>query len=399
VLSSLLLSALLAGAPPFDPDDVAPAPPPERAPELVLRPLRPGARAGRVWVDATPAALVLRGEVRGPPPAFAEREEDLAAAERVEISLAAGRDPALPPGPLRALFLRRWVLSGHFAAETLATDAYTSLANERPLRALEPRALPMMRAETDPASGWRFEIRVPWSALPPQDALAIRDLRLAVEVAGPGAARASTAPRLRPGVPATFPRVRLATPRTFRVTPCDEPLAGEDARGRPVPAWFVPPAEGDFVDEVIVVGGTRPFDSAPPPAALRSGRTGRGPGGPALEVEPRSYLDAGPDTWVCLPRVAVRRGRAVHRLGFTAGTEGVTVKRLAGGALRLVSGDHTLLAAPDWSRVEVFQRAPAGTGGADRPVRALCLHEGRYDACEPQRDRDDPAPASAPRRP
>lgn len=361
---SLALAALLAaGAPPpaLDPDDLSPIALPGRPADLALRPARSGGPAGQVWAVTTPAGLVLRGEVAGERPAFAAREEDLAAGARLELTLAAPRDPALPAGALRTLFTRRWQLSGRFAAETLASEAYATLADERPIRALEPRVLPELR--TVPVDrGWRFEIHVPWSALPPQAALTVREVRLALALAGPGKqVLSTTSPR---GRRAALSTVRLASPPTFRVTPCDEPLAGEDPRGRTVPAWFVPPIEGEFVDEVIVVT--------------------RGPAGAAVLVEPRSYLDAGPDTYVCLPRVAVRRNGKVHRLGFTA-TE-ATLKRIAGGALLLVSGRHTLLVSPDWSRLEVFDPARPRAGGAPRAVRALCLRGDRYEACAHHND-------------
>jgi len=440
---------------------------------LTLRAAVPGGPSGRVWFTTSDRGLVVTGAVDGPAPAFAPAGADVAtllAADHVEVWLAGPNDAQLPPlgwgnqfgeqgpdacderdvcrawadrqRPHRAAvakqLVRQWVASGGAAVEAYATPARGALLD--PFAAFAPRGGVRMKAVAAAgARGWTFQVEVPWTALPPLDVLEVAELRVLVDVfaRAPAGARqgafASTSAARRWGVPATFNRVRLARPRVYRVSPCDDPLGGADVYGKEHRAWYVP-EERDFQSSFLIVNSAVGYQYEPSEPS------------PILQPIPRFWREVEPGTTLCGPELSIRRGDGVHRLKLPVRAQGLALRRLPGGAMLVKSGpevreasyfgsgtcgscpralfdvihvdrafratrafaielvhpgseEQDLALAPDWSRVTLFRReAPEALHGPQPPWTAEdhCLRGTRYVACGVRTGARPPDPPNVP---
>ena len=68
-----------------------------RPADLTLIPHGEGARHGKIWLQTVAEGLLIVGEVDGRAPAFPQSDNDILEADHVEVWLADGKDPELPP--------------------------------------------------------------------------------------------------------------------------------------------------------------------------------------------------------------------------------------------------------------------------------------------------------------
>ena len=185
---------------------------------------------------------------------------------------------------LRRLFLRQWLFAGADYSyrnplfEDFASGAYAGLrANFFPEdlpRELEPKSEDGVSFEIDTErqqetrhnaagtaynyyrqTGYHFHLFIPYKAFPPSQQLKLENLYLMVDVfsAAPTGRKmgdfSSTSAARQWGRPATFNHLRLSSPRTFSITPCEYKLAQKDLYNETYPAWFflpASPAESDL---------------------------------------------------------------------------------------------------------------------------------------------------------
>jgi hypothetical protein len=222
------------------------APYTDRPPDVTLVPHGRDARHGRVWVQTVGSGLLIVGEVDGERPDFPRNQNLILEKDHVEIWLADGKDPDLPPigwgnqfdqvtlpkgadscpdwlksmdrgvadaqaadkkcrnwaetqihyRPFfKRLFLRQWLVTPDYAVEAFATLAYDQItarfASDRPNN--EEIPLPMKPAGTvqmwpSPGKdrvGYGFVVMIPFTAFPPLSSTQLSDLRLLVDVFNP----------------------------------------------------------------------------------------------------------------------------------------------------------------------------------------------------------------------
>jgi hypothetical protein len=334
----------------------------ETPPTLLLHPLSPQARPGKVWIRKMEAGLVIIGRVDGPKPVFPTKEADLQNGEHVELWLSAVRKLELPPigwgyqfdditlpngaascsdlqmmgSPaqedtkencrkwaqqqevyrkyFKRLFVRQWQMAPGLVRETYAEPAFAEIERrfdapikneweKNPPEILQPRISPFFREFRDDDAGYQFQITVPWDALPPTDDQRLQDLDLLVEVfSGPGRDRkfvySSTAPSRAYGEPETFNHVRIEQPREYELTPCDYELTGLDIHREPQKAYFLP-TQSDMLTSVFILQNyTRGYAYGP---------TGLSPG----TRETKFFWKESGDEVVCGPLLRYKKANTV----------------------------------------------------------------------------------------
>ena len=165
----------------------------DRPPDITLVPHGQDARHGNVWVQNVGWGLLIAGEVDGPPPDFPRNKNLIVEKDHIEIWLADGEDPELPPlgwsnqfvetplpkgaescadwakagGTVNApaegkcrrwaevqsryrtyfkrLFVRQWLVTADYAVESFASPAYDEImarfASDQPANEEIPTAL------------------------------------------------------------------------------------------------------------------------------------------------------------------------------------------------------------------------------------------------------------------
>jgi hypothetical protein len=221
----------------------------DRPADLTLIPHGEGARRGQVWLQNVGYGLLVVGEVDGERPDFPRNKNLILEKDHVEIWLADGKDPELPPlgwgnqfdqitlpngadscadwskhgagetpaAPsasgaekrcrtwadtqtqyrplLKRLFLRQWLVTPDYAVESFASSAYDQIASrfasdkpnseEVPTPLKPADQLQMWFGQGQNRAGYTFEVLIPFTAFPPLSSTALRDLRLMVDVFNP----------------------------------------------------------------------------------------------------------------------------------------------------------------------------------------------------------------------
>ncbi len=252
---------------------------------------------------------------------------------------------------LPRLFVRQWAFSGadypHHGvlAEEFAGDAARQMDFVPDL--LQPRQGVLADAAvTQPQKQpgrWHFEILIPWSAFPPLNHLAVKDLWLKVDVfaRAPDGRRtgpfATSAPGGIFGRPITFNHIALQKPQEFAITPCHVGLTAADIYGDEEATWFMPPVE------TAEPSGELP---AAPPTAVDflienpAGGYFYDPDGwsPEIQPQPRFWHTLGPGEAICGPKLAYRRSGKTFQYEPVLEREGFDVKLLPDGWLLVKSG-------------------------------------------------------------
>jgi hypothetical protein len=253
----------------------------DRPADLTLIPHGRGARHGRIWLQTVGSGLLVVGEVDGDRPDFPRDKNLILQKDHVEIWLADGKDPDLPPlgwgnqfdqvtlpsgadscadwaqhgagetpaAPAAAgaekrcrtwadtqihyrpffkrLFLRQWLVTPDYAMESFATPAFDEItarfASDKPNSevptALNPADKPQMWfGHEKNGAGYTFEILIPFTAFPPLSATELRDLRLQVDVFNPPPAGKDVV-----AYSTTSPSRIYAKPETFNALRLDSP--------------------------------------------------------------------------------------------------------------------------------------------------------------------------------
>jgi len=221
----------------------------DRPADLTLVPHGTDARKGQVWLQTVGEGILVVGEVDGERPEFPRNKSLILEKDHVEIWLADGKDPELPPlgwgnqfdevtlpkgaesceewarkgaaetpaAPsaagaekrcrswadtqasyrtyLKRLFIRQWLVTPDYAVESFATPAYDEIAKrfasdkpgseEVPVPLKPAGELQMWFGPGKNGVGYTFEILIPFTSFPPLSATELRDLRLLVDVFNP----------------------------------------------------------------------------------------------------------------------------------------------------------------------------------------------------------------------
>lgn len=254
----------------------------DRPADLTLAPHGEGARHGQVWLQNVGFGLLVVGEVDGERPDFPRNKNLILEKDHVEIWLADGKDPELPPmgwgnqfdevtlpngadscadwskhgasetpaapsapaaekrcrtwadtqtqyRPLfRRLFLRQWLVTPDYAVESVATPAYDQItsryASDKPDSEEVPTflkpadQLQMWFGQNWKRPGYTFEILIPFTAFPPLSSADLRDLRFMIDVFNP------TQPGKEVVAYSTSSPARIyARPETFNTLRLDPP--------------------------------------------------------------------------------------------------------------------------------------------------------------------------------
>lgn len=338
-----------------------------------LIPSRPGARSGSMHIAGAKEGLVVRGEIGGGPPDFAKTAAAMPQKDHVEIWVAASSDPELPEigwgnqfgmmtckgeeltdeakkacpkftrdmtayrRQFRRLFVRQFQLAPDIAAETFATPAYNDIATRYAKQAadqlvgMKPSGLPNFTAQPS-ATGYSFTAVVPWSALPPVNALKLEKLRVMVDVfsATTGAASSqpysTTSSTRKYGDPATFTAVQLDAPMAFDITTCRYDLKTSDIYADEHPAWFFPNATGTLNVTFSIQNSARGYQYEP---------EGLSPG-----VVFTHYFEkqAAPGATICGPSLALAANGKIERSDFEVDEKNVETRALPDGSLLIKSG-------------------------------------------------------------
>jgi len=215
-----------------------------RPADLTLTPHGEGARHGQIWLQNIGFGFLIVGQVDGARPEFPRNKNLILEKDHVEIWLADGKDPDLPPigwgnqfgettlphgadscaewahkglapdtSPaekrcrtwaddqvhyrtyLRRLFVRQWLVTPDYAVESFATPAFDQItkrfASDKPGSEEVPtplnpaEGLQMWINNGKNSVGYTFEILIPFTSFPPLSATDLRDLRLLVDVLNP----------------------------------------------------------------------------------------------------------------------------------------------------------------------------------------------------------------------
>lgn len=274
---------------------------------------------------------------------------------------------------LRRLFVRQWLIAGSDSSgparrfEGFATTAYVGLganffSNDLP-NLLKPASDDGLVAEigsdvrpenkrtaggapyTDyHQAGYHFHVFIPYRAFPPTPQLQLADVYLTVDdfSSAPEGRKMgdylSTASKRQWGPPATFNHLRLATPRTFSVSPCEYKLEQQDLYGQKHPSWFfpAPPVKGsDLRSTFALINPAGGYMYAP--------------SGVSPEVTSADYFwkQLANGATVCNPRLAWRDGATIKQTDFNLDGERFEAQTLPDGWTLVLSG-------PTASRLSVF---------------------------------------------
>ncbi len=274
---------------------------------------------------------------------------------------------------LQRLFVRQWLIGGgawtaqptHFF-EDFASTAYAGLKSnffrENLPVALEPKGMDDLTTEvsydirqeqrTNAAGvagpynrriGYRFHIFVPYSSFPPAQQLKLTDLYLMVDVFGSApegrkmGEYSSTSAARQWGKPATFNHLRLATPRSFSITPCEEKPEQTDLYGEKYASWFFPTKPGK--DATL----QSTFALMNPAAGYMYE-----PGGVSPEAVQAKYFwkQLANGAAICRPNLAWHKGNATARSEFFVDEKSFEARALPDGWTLVRSGPTTWTHSP-----------------------------------------------------
>ena len=178
---------------------------------------------------------------------------------------------------LRRLFVRQWLIaSSQYQTrffEDFATTAYAglnaNLFHDNLPTVLQPKSDDGVTVEIGGESrpetkhdaagnaytaghqtGYNFHVFIPYGAFPPARQLKLAELYLMVDVfsSAPDGHKmgdySSSSGARQWGKPASFNHLRLASARTFAVTPCDNNPEQTDLYGQSFESWFFPTGSG-----------------------------------------------------------------------------------------------------------------------------------------------------------
>lgn len=379
---------------------------------------------------------------------------------------------------LQRLFVRQWLISGngvgypqqsHFF-EDYASTAYAGLGanffHELLPNLLQPKSDdgPMVdigaegRRDTKQLAdgrsyhdfhqtGYRFHVFIPYSAFPPTQQLQLSDLYLMVDVFGSAAdgrkmgEYSSTSAKRQWGKPATFNHIRLASPRTFSISPCENKLVQSDLYGDEHLSWFFPTKPGKDATlqstfALINPAGGYMYEAAgvSPEAArakyfwkeLANGATICGPnlGWHKGDISTHSefsvkekYFEAkvlpdgwtlirsGPDTWT-LSQFGSGQCGSCPVMGFNL--YAVSPKGEISSALKIekdlsgqggLPGNADLAIDPDWKRITLYLTFDDYEANDPKPrstSTTYCLEGHAYKQCGKSEHANPPEPANFP---
>lgn len=329
-------------------------------PTFSLHPLAPGARGGSIWVRQVPEGLLFAGLVDGGKP------------DHVQIWIAPLARPQFPPPgngndrqdvstlqkcpdpecvtwfhatevyrrQLSSVFVRQFDLTPGGTAETFAGRAFDEIVSKMKDRDHEyiDALKPAVSAKGQSASvqfaeaaggGYSFEALIPWESFPPLDALALKNMRVMVDVAD-GPLVASTSATRKVGQPSSFNPVVLETGRKFKITACEYLLIGRNPSNESGPAIFFPRRD----DKLTRVIRLKNFEFN------YSYRLS-----PIAEITEFVEKPAPGGATVCGPRLAVARNNKIDRYPVTVDQTLLDVKPQPDGSLMVLSG-------PRWRRAD-----------------------------------------------
>lgn len=278
---------------------------------------------------------------------------------------------------LRRLFVRQWLFAGSGYSgqshlfEDFASTAYAGLAanffpDDLPEQ-LKPKPDDSVTAEfgTDTrkeskhdAAGrpydyyhqtdYRFHLFIPYEAFPPAWQLQLTDLYLTVDVfsSAPTGRKmgeiSSSAPGHRWGEPGTFNHLRISSPRSFSVSPCEYPLEQKDLYSHSHPAWFFPAKDSVLHSTFALINPAGSYMYAP--------------AGISPEASSAQYFwkQLSTGATVCGPSLAVRTGLSIIRSEFV-----LDEQRL--DALPLPDGWTLLRSGPTASKLSAFGSGACGS--------------------------------------
>jgi len=361
-------------------------------PDLKLLSKEPGSRTGQLWIRNLGNALLIAGQIDGDAPQFPRNKNEILSKDHIEVWLATTPDVPLPPvgwghqfgeqllprGPdscaewvkgsnpdasdrnerekecrtwaakqqqyrmaFKKLFVRQWLLTPDFSSESYATPAYELITAKY---APDPKtdagqALTMLQPKGEVhmtyASGYNFQIQIPYSAFPPVNTLELKNLWLMVDVfssAAPGKRMgpySSSSPLRAFGKPETFNQLQLQPQRSFQLSPCGAGLEGRDKYGNKHRGWFLPAHDQGArfeADSFIVVNEAEGY--AYDPSGLS----------PVARTIHHFWQKLGPDEWICGPDLAYRKALSAKRYEERVDEQGLAGKRLQDGTLLIKSG-------------------------------------------------------------
>lgn len=279
---------------------------------------------------------------------------------------------------LRRLFVRQWLIAGYDypgkdrSFEEFATTAYAGLS-----ASLFPEDLPKLLApkpddgvtvqidterkpetrrnaagatyEYNRQTGYHFHLFIPYRAFPPTQQLKLTDLYFMVDVFSAASTGqkmgdySSTASARQWGKPATFNHLKLASPRSFSLTPCEYELEQKDLYGESYGSWFFPlsATDADLRSTLALINPAGGYMYAP--------------AGVSPEVTTANYfwtqLPSG--ALACGPDLAWRNGSTIKRAKFVVDGERFEAKTMPDGWTLIRSG-------PSASTVSAFGSGACG---------------------------------------
>jgi len=371
----------------------------DQAPDLTLIPHGEGARRGQVWVQNVGSGLLIVGEVDGDRPDFPRNKNLILEKDHVEIWLADGKDPDLPPigwgnqfeqvtlakgadscadwahhdaantpaAPeastaekrcrtwaatqaeyrsfFKRLFVRQWLVTPDYAVESYATPAYDRItarfASDRPNDEEIPAPLePISQLQMWPGPGkdrvgYRFEIMVPFTSFPPLCSTDLSDLRLMVDVFNPPPAGKKV------GAYSTTSPIRVwGKPETFnrlRLDPA-QPFHFTPC-DLPLAAWD---KYGDTRAAWFVPKAKQAFDFEHDAFIIVNDGVGYQYEPDALSPVARPvhffWHGIAESEWVCGPHLSYRKGGESHSFDAAVDEDGFDARHLPGGDLLIKVG-------------------------------------------------------------
>jgi hypothetical protein len=371
----------------------------DRPADLTLVPHGNNARHGQVWLQNIGFGLLVVGEVDGESPEFPRNQNQILEKDHVEIWLADGKDPELPPmgwgnqfdevtlpkgadscadwskdgagatpaapaasgaekrcrnwaetqseyRPLfKRLFVRQWLVTPDYAVESFATPAYdritTRFASDQPNSEEIPAPLKpsndlqMWFGHGKDHAGYTFEILIPFTAFPPLSATELSDLRVMVDVFNP-----STKGKEVVAHSTTSPARIYGKPESFNAVHLDPPQQFH------LTPCDLPLAAKDKYRDLhaawFVPKANQAFDFESDAFFIVNDGVGYQYEPDALSpvVRPIHYFWRGISTgeWVCGPYLSYRRGENSMGFDVDVDQDGFDAHRLPGGDLLIKTG-------------------------------------------------------------
>lgn len=316
--------------------------------------------------------LLIAGQLDGPRPEFAVTNADMPRKDHIDVWIAPAVPPAFPPigygdhseeiptiasctddkcrdwfrstvihrQLMARTLVRQFSMSPGVVSENYAKPAYDQMLApieknyQDYVQALAPSGTARFQSAAGQSGGYSFEALVPWDSFPPFESLELRKLRLRVDVfstqAGSTANQplASTGPASKSGAPSSADVVALESGRHFRITACGYPLLSLNKEGESGRALFFPRQDDDIMRVIRI----RNFD--PIYRYYLS---------PIAEITNFVEKQAGADTVVCGPRLAMVRNKKVTHYPIVVDPSTLDIKPQPGGGFLMLSG-------PTWKR-------------------------------------------------